>query len=414
MRNVKELLILFLIVVSIMLFLPLNTSFATAGDDEYPPTGTKGLTYEQQKYVNMYIRTYIQRASEFPESPILYHAHENRYSSIYYQNDKPMSEIVVHSIVKNGITYNNKLVTVCCSFTCSMLHQSLGVDFTQGHGPGGGYGTMLNYCLTCASYSNYTVPEDAFFQRLKEDDELQPGDVIYLTNKAHSVIYVGYNKAGGYHEYADTDGSALQIGIHRLGPWTNERLPVSWVKKVGKGTVVSISRLKPEKIENWQGIPDKIVIQWPEGTTSTDPNDISVYTVSFDEDAPLFYSGIPSSAKSIKITNRFEEVIKGIWTGFKDIINYAIGIPGLVLRMPFVGYTHMAEDVVSATAQVVSEDQADREMTLEKIIFNKVPIFDINIFNQNEAGGKPLSSDNEGQNVIITIRNNITRLVLSV
>lgn len=222
----------------------------------------------------------------------------------------------------------------------------------------------------------------------------------------HAVIYVGIDPDTGYHQVAETDGSKDVVGFHnitKISPLTMDALHSTL-----RFRNVTVYRLRPEIVNaNWNGTPSRIIIQWQNMIADHDPNNIDTVTVRYDEDAPVFYSGIAAPVGPMGVEDRLNTLIKGIWNGFLDIINYAIGIPALIVRMPFVGLAHMAEDIVSATVQVISEDEADREMTLEKIIFNEVPIFDINIFDFNEAGGKALTNNTEGENVIISLRKNI-------
>ncbi|MBR6033556.1 MAG: hypothetical protein IKP28_02285 [Clostridia bacterium] len=329
----------------------------------------------------------------------------------------------------NGVAYNNKLVLVCSVFTGAMLHQSLGVDFwTKPYTDPHEVIEEAGDSVRGAGYSNRRVnrePKDPkyayIFNELEDTDYLQPGDI--LMRNGHSMIYVGVGETSSgkkVHQIAQTTGTKNVVDLTILSEFEGEApIRVAQIKTIiGKtedgvqAKYPHVHRLDPAYIPNYDNwvAPTEIIIQWPSGLIShVDPNDISVVRTEYDETMPLFYSGLATPIGSIGTTNRLAELIKRIIQFLKDILNFIIGMLLLILRAPFIGLTYDAEVLVSAAAQAVSAGSTGSLITFEKIIFNQVPLFDINIFNMTNAGGVNLLNEtgnavSDGAAVIISLR----------
>ncbi len=429
MEILKKLLITILIVTIIVPFMPVPSSYA-ADDDQKIWSNS-----EQYEYVEKYIRAYLQEANNFYDVLVYDKGNSSKWVISYKQNELPISELGTSNGIrkleggKTGPAYEDSLVFVCSVFTAAMLHQSLGVELS-------GY-----------SWASYSTSDKSNFIILDDNDELQPGDVIRKTDAGHSIIYVGVDPATGEHQLAETGAWGWKVqgksafGYTNLGNLAkNERLTVAKLKTATVGTKtfknIYVSRLRRDVVDAaWQGVPDQIVIQWPRGTTSyVDPNDISSVHYgggsggssgsteegdntgkkgNFDMSAALngdvlIYEGIPESIGSGGVRNNLNEVINKVVDFFKDIINYIIGLPTLIVKIPLIGLARAVEVTVTAAARIVSTENGNSVITIEDIIFNKVPLFDINIFDFSEAGGIKIDSQNsQGSEVILAVRENI-------
>src|SRR5699024_8705633 len=67
----------------------------------------------------------------------------------------------------------------------------------------------------------------------------------------------------------------------------------------------------------------------------------------------------------------------------------------------------VAQSFATQSLEVISTQPVEETLTLEKIVLNQVPIFDVNIFNTNEAGGESLTTNENAGNIILTLRQNV-------
>lgn len=111
------------------------------------------------------------------------------------------------------------------------------------------------------------------------------------------------------------------------------------------------------------------------------------------EQSEFYYNGIPDGKYSVSSVNLLTWIINAI----KEIVSFLINIITYVIRMVFVGWTFLVENMVTDTIknitgeeEVVEIDATDYgetgnkytndNITIEKIIFNKVKVFDIDFF----------------------------------
>ena len=86
-------------------------------------------------------------------------------------------------------------------------------------------------------------------------------------------------------------------------------------------------------------------------------------------------------------TNWFKELIKKL----KGVLDFITGLITMVLRIPFVGFATWTEKLMTGMLQSVSEENTPSPVTIEDIIFNRVPIFDINVFSYESTGENSIS-----------------------
>lgn len=401
MKQVKKILVIFLIVTILTPFLP---SFAVESETE--PI-TKGLSQEQQDYLAYYVRRYLEEAHTMNPRPFIYDGNNGGYQAHYNQNDWEISKIRQSGTVrKTGETYSNRIRTVCSVFTASMLHQALGVDI---EGLGSGYGVEPTY--RGAGYANPSGRGEKIFNRVSGDDILLPGDIISFEDYTHSMIYIGCDE-NGKHQIAQTCGGDRIIGICDmigLGDIKGS-VTVDLVKERG-GKIESgayrygiVSRLKPEVLDpNWT-VPEVTTIQWPNGMVTTWEGTDGMPSTKLDTTTTtVFYQGIADKIGTLSIyTPNVVEI-------FGNLIDTLTGLITMIIRIPFVGFASVAERLVTSVIEVTSIQPMDSVLTLEKIVYNQVPIFDVNIFNMNEAGGQEFDSSAESSNVILTLRQNIAQ-----
>lgn len=105
----------------------------------------------------------------------------------------------------------------------------------------------------------------------------------------------------------------------------------------------------------------------------------------------FYYNGIPDGKYS---------VTKGFWDRLIDILaeifDFLIGLMTMLVRMVFVGWTAIFETLITSTVKTVSGDgdilsvpvtstdvESNENISIEKIVFNQISVFDVNFFNNN-------------------------------
>lgn len=391
MQKMKKIMIICLIITLLMPILP-PISKATVELQVQTP----GLTQEQQDYLVAYVKVYLEECYKRNPRPVVYDMDHGGYENHYYQNELPASKLGQSGVsVPRGEPYTNRIRTVCSVYTSAMLHQALGVEL------------ISIGILNVAGYSDPSKKGKDRFNAVKDDEPLQPGDIIAYEDWGHSMLYIGCDPVTGKHQIAETCGGSRVIGINDMkgipeGANGKAITPAQiriWggVTSSGGSRYGHISRLKPEVIDpNWTK-PEITKIQWPNGDiTEWDGETVST---AIDTEGSVFYSGLADQIGALGTV----EPIKTMWKTFNDIINYVIGLVTMAMRIPFVGIAATVEGAVSSIVNVISTQPDDSTLTLEKIVYNQVPIFDVNLFNMSEAGGVEL----EEGNVILALRQNV-------
>ncbi len=361
-----------------------------------------GLSTEQQGYLSAYIRAYFSETLKYYGT---YNVAAHKYSisgnhsGIYYQNDE---EKLDASDIK-------QMYVSCASLCAGLLHQATGADIWD---PETGRGGNIRG-------TGFFNPSRGNFNRVPDDEPLQPGDVITGSGYHwHAMLYIGMD-ADGNHQIIHTNGAPYVFGIDNMvgcDRYKGQAITPAMIRAAGgtansNGSTVqrygTVSRIKPEKLDpNWTPEKPKI-IRWPNGVISTWDGEFTsvmgVETTGF-----LYYSGIanPIGSLGTSRTNIFEKIIDF----FGDVVDYIIGLITGILRIPFIGITNTVQTWISQAVEVVSKQESEGPLTLEKIVLNQVPIFDVNLFNMNEAGGVELTSESNtgnADNIILTLRENV-------
>ncbi len=110
-------------------------------------------------------------------------------------------------------------------------------------------------------------------------------------------------------------------------------------------------------------------------------------TVSLDE-LDFQFSGSPQKVEY----NGEEKPNPWIFSKLSQIIDYIVGIFIGSIRVSIVGWTAIIESWISSVMHSLSGTENDKIYTVEDIIFNRIPIFDVNIFS-NTAGGEEVTEN---------------------
>ena len=121
-----------------------------------------------------------------------------------------------------------------------------------------------------------------------------------------------------------------------------------------------------------------------------------------NEESEFYYNGIPDGKYSVTSRNILDWIVNAL----KDVFNFIVSLLAYLVRMVFVGWTFLIENLLTDTVKRISgEDDlleidatdygedgnqyTDDNITIEKIIFNDVKIFNVDFFNVEEPVADP-------------------------
>ena len=229
---------------------------------------------------------------------------------------------------------------------------------------------------------------DAYTQAGKRSDDFEvvgydigkakPGDII--ENCLYEMIYIG-----------SVDGETNVIANNSMNNSTsglkNGLVPFSEYKSQ-RNYNIRVWRLKDSVAENLDSSTFESGGELGAGVSNATSTGMrKKLTVS-----EWYYNGIPDGKYSV-VGTVFELIIDNLG----QIFDYIVGLLTLVVRMVFVGWTTLVEKLVNFTVQSVTGGEPLDKITttdidvdtgdyisIEKIIFNQISVFDVNFFNFNE------------------------------
>lgn len=133
-------------------------------------------------------------------------------------------------------------------------------------------------------------------------------------------------------------------------------------------------------------------------------------------DPGITYQGIPGYGTYLGTTT-FGDFFRWLVDCLANILDYLVGIITYAVRAVLIGWTNLVENLVHDTLLGSSEDvngayvnsltgkanNLDKRVSIEEILFNKIPILDVNFFGVEEAGGSEIAEDS----IVYMLRNNI-------
>ncbi len=263
-----------------------------------------------------------------------------------------------------------------------------------------------------SNQSGEAVEDDGNFERVT--GELQRGDI--LRNSHHVMVYVG----NGMIIHCDGGGTVGLCGL-------SYETPEQYEEKNGSGYNIpcytDAYRLRADVVENLQGTGDsgnrgmiggiangiQSAIDGITGFFGELTNENEVFpegtALSDEEYNKLYYKGIAT----LKGSKKTEEAKTDDWSfpSLSDMADWITGFLILPIRAAITGWANIVQIVVSeyinaATGEQVTDvteimkdmsSYMKKTITLEKIVYNEVPIFDANVFEGNSAGGQQVSKD---------------------
>lgn len=206
-------------------------------------------------------------------------------------------------------------------------------------------------------------------------DDIQPGDILFATGHNHVLIYVG-----------EVDG--VNTVIHSSSGTLSKDSVYD-----AESSYCAVGRITSQAAS--QVIQAGNASEFFNGQGGISRNDIA--------NGGYEYRGLQPNRRIGMRTFDFKWVIPSLG----DLLNYYIGISTYLTRAVYVGLIETVEILIDNTMEAVSGTEAS--LTIEKLLFNKVPILDVNFFNFETAGGETIVRAEEGEqeSVLYVIRENI-------
>lgn len=242
-----------------------------------------------------------------------------------------------------GTEFNGTFYACCSTGVYYMYKLALGIDIYQYDFKG-----MCNEGVTSMSNSQYW--ENVTNQTL------QPGDIVI--NVHHTEMYIGNNQNANF-------GNSPHSGKVTTGP------------RMGEFT--HAFRLKSS------------VEVDPSGTVRASSS--SGTSVNYSK---FFFNGVPDGKYSLAKRSFWQVIIDSIL----QVIDFIVNLILYIIRAVFVGFTAIMENILSWVVNIVSDtnvedpsipissteastSDSDTKITVDKILFNKLELFDINVFSQD-------------------------------
>lgn len=294
----------------------------------------------------------------------------------------------------------------CVGWVSYAIHHATGLDDA---GPRSGIGSFVSPTTSGGDRTHF---EDVTGQ------DLMPGDI--LVNSHHVMVYVGDNKLIDSRSSNGLTYTTLEeygnVGNYTPATYGGGRWGVyDFVYRIKASSAAGInpSDLAPiisglnsanrKKDYNYYGLPKQGEYVGSRGTLSLLKSIINILSQIADYLIGLLTMGI--KIQLIGWTTLIENLIT-------DVVNE---VTGTELQSPTVTPNPSGESSTEDTESLYTPDSTETvtgyftdkndRLTVEKIIYNQVPIFDVNIFNVDEAGGQQL----EPNGTLATIKKNIAK-----
>ena len=248
-------------------------------------------------------------------------------------------------------SYTNKYPMDCVGFVSTMIHHALGM----------GDNDSFTSFISPQSKSKQNSEGKDYFQSVPAGT-WQPGDILLSTTKTHVIIYLGDSGIGGYNMAHSTTPNFVGAKLEK-----RESFPSYTAYRINPDVATALTNVTNIPIGGMVGAAGAV------------------------PQSDFFYNGVPDGKYSVTAGAALDWIIETL----KEIVEFLINIIFYIMRMVPVGYTSIVENWITNTIRtMVGEENLDIEstgtetdgtITLEKIIYDEVNIFNVNFFEYKET-----------------------------
>lgn len=344
MKKVKNIAIIFVIILGFFLILP-------------SPSKAAGLTSEQQNTIANFAKGFITKGNE---KKILRYCQNNRMKGY---NNQLSSNMTFNKV---NAKFTNKMAFDCSSLVAFIYKETCGIS---------------SGAPTTGNYKDYMPGTNNMIKRVItsfNDDIslLHPGDILHKSG--HVALYIG----NGQIVEASTAGDYVNGVLVERAPDRQVKIANATGRDFTSVYRVVVNIDNVRGIENYT-FPDGSNVDWDEEDLGGNDDDFE-------------YGGVTDGQFDYVVYN-----LDWVINSLKELLDWIVGLLTYLVKAIVIGYTSIVEGLIN---QLISwTTSVDSSVTLEKLLFNKVPILDVNFFNMSTAGGEVFDQSS----VIYMIRQNI-------
>lgn len=126
---------------------------------------------------------------------------------------------------------------------------------------------------------------------------------------------------------------------------------------------------------------------------------------SYGDAEKFYYNGMPKSGNYLGRDNS-----NWLIDFLADVADWLVGIITLGYKIQLVGWSSIFQNLATGLVGAIVNQDANKTITVETILFNQVQILDVNFFNFDNAGGDKIESND----ITYMLRQNVAGLYFSI
>lgn len=240
---------------------------------------------------------------------------------------------------------------------------------------------------------------------------------FFIKNPKYAVEHPNYQQYQPTLQLSDESvidaGKQVIISTYNPSKW---KKVATYIGEVRQGKVIDVSGTTTSNDGSTNGglTPDdvkktEIELGTRTGSVHYWPDNYTIEEQALSNSEGYFHKGIPAYGGYTPVVTPFNWLIENA----KDVLDWFIGFITMALRIEIIGWTSIVENLISNALAVGTQDvnnseteeskgldifgavpiETTNKATVEDIIFNNVPLLDINFFNFSEAAGQKLSDN---------------------
>lgn len=256
----------------------------------------------------------------------------------------------------------------CVGFVSFCIHHSLKID-----GP-----TLPDHVFVAPGGIRSPLFEDV------TGKTLQSGDIIY--SSGHVMIYIGMNGETFAESSDHYTNPSWQIKFRSSYPDSYR------VARITNSAATQILRSNTKTSWDGQGTSGGVITPIVDDSEAfdqyIDKDEGQVDVNGRNNSSSFYYNGTPKKGEYLG-------KVKGNWlfNTLNDAADWLLGILTMGIKIQLVGWASIFEGVANDVVEGVTDIELLTErVTVEDVIYNRIPILDVNLFNFENAGGYELDS----------------------